>query len=452
MHSNPTVRIISFILIRDYLLNTDEFLSSCKETDNAVIKYEQKIIDASNDFDYKSMSKELSIFKFILDTAWNHENNISVDEKNLIEAVRKYLNISIEEQNTLEAKAGRFPKIGNLTHTSADVDTARKELQSAGILFYIKNSDGNACDVIPDEIVQSLRKYFGIELKKYGYLQLIKYITKTQKKQYLLDIIEKHNTKGDTTTIEISPNLNIAQIQEIIINNIMPSNLIGGFTPRDGIDMSKLIKWCSALNIQTSGSKSDLITRIIDYYDTLHEISLQTKDERELYYTYYHELAYRDLKALRKNNIIDKDLKCEHYFEKATDYLFEVKLKNKPLSLAGTEHADGKLSYRDKYILWDNKSKECKVNLKDHIAQFDRYIKASDKPVSIFIVIGPDFTENSIAECVKYSLNNETQILLITADELKNLSEEWSKKHIDESFNLGYFKQNGRFDKTLIEI
>ena len=43
LHSNPTVRIISFILIRDYLLNTDEFFSSCKETDNAVIKYEKKL-------------------------------------------------------------------------------------------------------------------------------------------------------------------------------------------------------------------------------------------------------------------------------------------------------------------------------------------------------------------------------------------------------------------------
>ena len=195
-----------------------------------------------------------------------------------------------------------------------------------------------------------------------------------------------------------------------------------------------------------------MISRIINYYDSLHEISLQTEDERELYYSYYHELAYRDLKTLRKHNIIDKDLKCEHYFEKATDYLFEMKLKNKPLSLAGTEHADGKLSYRDKYILWDNKSKESPVNLKDHIAQFDRYIKASDKPVSVFLVIGPEFSDNSVSECVKYSLNNETQILLITADELKELSEEWAKKHGDESFNLGYFKQNGRFDKTLVNI
>lgn len=452
LHTNSVVRIIAPILIRDYLLNTDEFLSTCKDTNNAIINYEQSIIDASNNFDYKDMSKELSIFKFILDTAWAHENNISVDEKNLIESVRKYLNISVEEQNKLDAKAGRFPRIGNIPHSSTDVETARKELQSSGILFYIKNSDGDSCDVIPEEIVIPIRKYFGIELKRYGYYQLIKYVTKSQKKQYLFDIIEKHNAKGDTTTLDVSQNATIATIQDVIMKNILPSNLIGGYTPRDGFDLSTLIKWCSELNLPTSGVKSELISRIINYYDSLHEISLQTEDERELYYSYYHELAYRDLKTLRKHNIIDKDLKCEHYFEKATDYLFEMKLKNKPLSLAGTEHADGKLSYRDKYILWDNKSKESPVNLKDHIAQFDRYIKASDKPVSVFLVIGPEFSDNSVSECVKYSLNNETQILLITADELKELSEEWAKKHGDESFNLGYFKQNGRFDKTLVNI
>ena len=143
-------------------------------------------------------------------------------------------------------------------------------------------------------------------------------------------------------------------------------------------------------------------------------------------------------------------MECEHYFEKATNYLFEVLLKNKPLLLTGTEHPDGKLSYNDKYILWDNKSKETPVNLKDHISQFDNYIKQSDKPVSVFIVIGPSFTENSIKECIKYSLMSDTQILLITADELKEVAELWHKNHPDEIFNLGFFKQNGRFDKSLL--
>ncbi len=163
---------------------------------------------------------------------------------------------------------------------------------------------------------------------------------------------------------------------------------------------------------------------------------MNTDDEREQYYHYYHELPCRDLATLRKNEVITKDLECEHYFEKATNFLFEQLLRNKPLNMTGSEHADGKLSFNDKYILWDNKSKESPVNLKDHIQQFDGYIRNSDKPVSVFMVIGPDFTENSIKECVKYSLTSDTLMLLITADELKSVAEKWDKAHPTESFNL----------------
>ena len=102
--------------------------------------------------------------------------------------------------------------------------------------------------------------------------------------------------------------------------------------------------------------------------------------------------------------------------------------------------------------MWDNKSKETPVNLKDHIHQFDRYIKASDKDVVVFLVIAPDFTPQSIQECVDYSLNNDTQILLITAEELKSVAESWNKKHTGEMFNLGYFKKNRRFDIKLLNL
>ena len=51
---------------------------------------------------------------------------------------------------------------------------------------------------------------------------------------------------------------------------------------------------------------------------------------------------------------------------------------------------------------------------------------------------------------LKYALTNDTQILLITADELKDVAENWHKNHPEESFNLGFFKQNGRFDKSLL--
>lgn len=452
LHENPLVRIITPIILQSFLLDEDEFTAPCKATEEAVLNYEQSTIDESNNFDYKNMSKDFSLLKFVLDEAWAHDDRISVDEKNLIDKIRKYLNITVREQNMLEAKAGRYPTKGNVLHTRSDIDVVRKALQSAGLLFYIKNADNVPCDIIPEEIAAALRKYYGIEIRNYGYKQLILYVTKITKKQYLLDIINKHNENPNTATVDLPANPTVPYLQEVILKTIKPSNLLGGFSPRDGLDSAVLSKWCANLGLNVSGAKATLITRILEYYDKLRKIEITSEDEREKYFNVYYELACRDLAYLRENTIISKDLECEHYFEKATNYLFEVLLKNKPLLLTGTEHPDGKLSYNDRYILWDNKSKETPVNLQDHIAQFDRYIRSSDKPVTVFMVIAPSFTENSIKECVKYSLINDTQILLITADELKEVAERWHKAHPDEIFNLGYFKQNGRFDKSLLTI
>lgn len=50
-------------------------------------------------------------------------------------------------------------------------------------------------------------------------------------------------------------------------------------------------------------------------------------------------------------------------------------------------------------------------------------------------------------------MQNDTLILLITAKELKALAEEWAQKNkADETFPLGYFKQNGRFNSNLIKF
>ena len=452
LDENRAVRIIAPILIRDYLLNQDDFISTCKETDSAILNYERSIVDESNNFDISKITEECALFKFMLDTAWNLNNNISVDEKNLLEALRKYLSITVREQHILEAKSGRFPTFENALHSFDDIETARKTLQSKGILISVKNADGAICDIIPDDIAIQIRKYYNIEIRSYGYEKMIDYVTKKTNKQYLIDIVNKSSQFSSKGRVHISNNPTISELKNVILKVVQPSNLIGGFSPRDGMDVELLKKWCEELGLMVSGNKVALIERILKYYDEMRRIELKTEDNREKLLAVYSQLASRDLKQLRASNIIEKDLQCEHLFEDATSYLFEKLLLNKPLTLTGTEHPDGKLSFKDKYIMWDNKSKESAVNLKDHIQQFDRYIKTSDKEVVVFMVIAPEFTPQSVQECVDYSLNNDTQILLITADELKTVAETWAKKHSGEIFNLGYFKQNGRFDIRLLNL
>ena len=452
LDSNRAVRIIAPILLRDYLLNQDDFISTTRDTESFVVNYEQSIVDESNNFDESKISKDFALFKHMLDAAWKHNDDISVDEKNLLETLRKYLSISVNEFHMLEAKSGRFPNKENLLHTYDDIEETRKVLQAYGLIVAIKNSDGVLCDMIPDDIAIGIRKYYNIEIRTYGYEKLVDYVIKKTKKQYLIDVVNKAGLYYGKANIEMSSNPTVNELRDIILKSIQPSNLLGGFSLRDGLDVVMLQNWCADVGLMVSGNKATLIERILEYYDSMRKIEIQTSDEREKLIPFYEMLANRDLKNLRANGIIEKDLQCEHLFEEATNYIFEKMLLNKPLTLTGTEHPDGKLSFKDKYIMWDNKSKESPVNLKDHIQQFERYITTSDKDVVVFVVIAPDFTPQSVQECVSFSLNNDTQILLITAEELKSVGEKWSKKHIGEMFNLGYFKQNGRFDINLLNL
>ena len=101
--------------------------------------------------------------------------------------------------------------------------------------------------------------------------------------------------------------------------------------------------------------------------------------------------------------------------------------------------------------LWDNKSKETDVNLGSHIKQFDRYIGQQEKRVAGFIVVAPSFTEESVAEAMRYQVEKGTSISLITASELKELAERWSKKD-KGTFPLGYLVLPGRFNPSVVTI
>ena len=71
--------------------------------------------------------------------------------------------------------------------------------------------------------------------------------------------------------------------------------------------------------LRENGNKVVLIDRILEYYDSMRKIEIKTEDEREKLIAFYNQLANRDLKNLRANNIIEKDLQCEHYFEDAKE-------------------------------------------------------------------------------------------------------------------------------------
>lgn len=437
-------RILTDIFLKEILLNKHNYSLEQRQLEDEIIAYEQNIINLSNELDEKSICENKKLFMHVLEAAWEHNDDMSSDEKNLLEKLRLKLNLSIKESQTLEAKIGRFPKKDNQLHLKNEIDAVRKTLQQKGILFSVRTAEGVDYDIIPDEIASNLKLMYGKEMREHGYRQMLlsKYL---RNKSYLSSIIKKAD-------LNYNEYAKLDELREFIINRIKPTNLLGGYSLKDGLDKDVFVNWCTDLKLAVSGTKSEMIQRIIDYYDEIKEIKTEDSDNREKYFNVFEQLAKRDAKYLRQQGLINKDLEIEHKFEEATNYIFEKLLRLKPLLMTGNEHPDGMLSYQNKLVMWDNKSKETPVRLKDHIMQFNRYIKNADKPVAIFMVIAYEFTEDSASECVNYSLSSETLMLLMKAEDLKNLAIDWQTAHKndDSSFNIGYFKQNGLFNKSLV--
>ncbi len=446
LNPNRDMRILFSIIVKSVLLNCDDFTEDQKIVEDRVLEYEQGIVDLANEYSLESDVNDVDFYRYVVEAAWDNNDAVSVDEQNLINKIRAKLNISDKHHQILEAQIGRFPTTNNVLHTRSEIAAARRLLQVKGILIPVRDSNNTDYDVIPDEVAASLRSIFNIDIKVSSFYSLLesKYV---KSKKYLYDMLQKAN-------VSVPSNANLSQLKDLVVERMNAHQLLNGFSANDGLDKTTLSEWCSTLELTSYGNKPDLTNRIIAYYDEIKQIKVSEDDEREVFFQFFNELASRNLPLLHQQGVISKDLECEHKFEIATNYIFEKIFKIKPLIMSGSEHPDGMVSYNDKLIMWDNKSKETPVSLADHIKQFDRYIKTSAKPVSVFMVIGPSFTPDSAKECAKYALTSDTIILLITAEELKNVAMQFAAAHQadNDPLPLGIFKQNGRFDPDLIVL
>lgn len=446
------IRTLAYTFLVDVLMEQYDTQAPIEETDEKVIAFEMGIVDRSNEMDLQAMAcgdkttkryHDLELYKFVLGVAWEHQDTVSPDEANLLFKLRERLRINETEHRILEAHLGRYPRPKNETHTRADVAEVRKRFQEMGLVFLVRGGDGVDRDVIPEETAKVLRGMFGVGLRRESYRELLDHRA-LKKKPHLVEVLEANEvTFSRYDTME--------QMRERIIGNIPAARAIASSSPRYGLSSEELSEMCKDLNLSASGSMQERIERIVAHYENLRPRIAAQGDERELWYRHFEDLALRNYEALRAQHVIEKDLECEHKFEDATRYLFDKLLGHAPLKQAGSNHCDGLLSLNNAYLMWDNKSKERLVNLRDHINQFDGYMAASEKPVPIFMVIAPGFTEESEVDATRYHAQHfDRNIVLITAAELKSLAQEWTSrdnKNREQPFPLGLFAASGRFNR-----
>lgn len=438
-NKDPYSYQILFNYILRSVLSKPNFFATADVIFEDVLNEEKKIISLSKNSDsFKHLDdKSVEIISAIIQVALE-DGIISNDELALITKLRKKLSVNEKDQYLIQAKLNLFPSEGNKVHNRSEVIGVIDELQKCGLIFCCNNHDeiSENIYVIPDELVSGIKTLLGIELTEDKYFLLLE---KLQVK-HLKEILNENNLNQSGVKEEL--------IKRVIFAGIKPSESLNLLNTTDLSDI------CSTIpSLKVSGRKDEKVERLISYYSNLVVKKIEKGDDRQKYFEYLEQLASHDLDNLLGNNIINYPKDLERAFEEGTSYLFEKVLNCKLLKFDGNEHADGGVNFDNKnnILLWDNKSRRDGNAYKfpdDHFRQFRRYIRNAStkgKRVTCFLIITAEVDSIALKNAVKLKAESEvdTDIALITAENLKLVAENWRKYSKSESFNLHVFNTTG---------
>lgn len=436
----PFSEQILLALILEALVNRPKCMGSEVELVDEVTALENHVLElavSTEALRYED-SRAVDIMRAVLEVALEDER-LSDEELHLIRRLRQKLGLTETSKHVILAQLNHFPRAGNQIHSATDFRDALIDLQRRGVVFYCNKLDGGKY-VVPEEVAGSVKAVLGLELSRAAYRRLLDTLTKEQLRAIL-----------DSEKLPIS-GLKTEQQDRVIQAGIKPSEALDVLSNQDMYDI------CASLpGAKVSGSKGQRIERVIDYFDNLvvHEVPAEASPG-ERYYRYLVELASRDRENLLANKVISKDIEMERAFEEGTCYLFTEKLGLPLEQMGGSDHCDGCIRFgkNRELFMWDNKSKESVYTLPPaHARQFKRYIRDSPDRVSCFLVIVPEIGVGAElnAARLKVESGTDTDVALITAEDLFWVAEQWADRGSDPPFNLDVFNITGILTRQVLE-
>jgi hypothetical protein len=287
--------------------------------------------------------------------------------------------------------------------------------------------------------VAGVKSALGIERSETPWGLLLENLTT----RHLSTVLRAHGMPGHGLKEE--------RIERVMHAGIQPSEAL------DALTSSELYEILDGLAGATvSGTKGERIQRIIDYF--VHLVIKDVPEEAspaERYYEYLVGLARRDRESLLANEVISKDRDMNAAFEEGTRFLFEERLGLKLLQMSGSDHPDGAVELGNgDLLMWDTKSKEDVYRFpRSHIRQFKRYIRDSGRRVSVFLVIVPEVESDaeSRAGLLKAQSGHDTDVPIVTAEDLKWIAGEWTEFASGPDFDPEVFNTTGVLTRGELE-
>lgn len=426
--------------ILEALLNKQDRRATEEEIVQDVRSLEKQILEEAQEPE-ESLAYEdddaLSTLRAVLSVAVE-DDQVSPEELDLIHQLRRKLGIQERSKQIVLAQLNHFPRAGNEPHSPSELSNALTELQKLGVVFHCNHLDGGVY-LIPEELVPGVKHALGIELSDKPWRLLLQNL----KKSHLSTMLKARGLPGYGVKDEL--------IDRVVHAGIAPSDALDELTTRELYEVLD-----DLAGAKVSGSKDERIQRIIDYFQNLviKEIP-EEASPAETYYEYLVELAERDRESLLANDVISKDRDMDLAFEEGTSWLFQQRLDFDLLEMTGSDHPDGMLEFSNgDLLMWDTKSKEEAYSFpRSHLRQFKRYTRDSARRVSCFLVIVPEVENRSEtkAELLKSESGHDTDVALITAEDLKWVAENWFEYGSSAKFDPEVFNATGILTRDRLE-
>ncbi|KQC14850.1 MAG: hypothetical protein APR63_13230 [Desulfuromonas sp. SDB] len=222
------------------LLDAENYLLPIEGFQENVLKLTKEMTRKADTGSGLTPGKNYQLYLNVLKNAWEHENKIDRSEAFLLETLRKELNIWTREHLLLE----HHPDVRRLWDQANAYISARNHLLITGLVLTYQNNY-----VIAEEVAVQIRRAWGIELGRNDYFRLLSSIKRNQ----IHRVLEK---------IGLPVSGNKEQKTQTVLDSLIPPN---EFLYTLHID--ELRDFCRDNGIQVSGTKVEVISNIIEFYD-----------------------------------------------------------------------------------------------------------------------------------------------------------------------------------------
>jgi hypothetical protein len=229
----PTFAILNLVL------QSPDYMTEVEGFKDKVFDYIKQLMTRAAQ-SKSAQTKNTQLYIKILQRAWENDGVVDKSEAYILELVKQELGIWDKEHFVLM----HDESVIDLWNIELEYNIAKNQLLSTGILLTSDNKY-----VIADEVAIQICKTFGIEIMDDSFKRLLSGLSR-EDLAYILSCYQ-FNISGSKEAL----------VERILNSLIPPADIL------DQVNLEDLKEFCRRGNIQISGTKSTVITHIIQHFD-----------------------------------------------------------------------------------------------------------------------------------------------------------------------------------------